>query len=224
MNDFNLRKINEKKYILCKNNLYYLTEKKKKIFFEDIVLARKVINELNKKNKNINSNFLRFLFFSYDLDKEIKPIIISKILNYINTDLICYRAKIGTDLEIKQRKIWNPLLRFCNTKFSLNFVVNNTVMPNYANKNNFDKVLKIIKKMDRFNITTFFFLVETTGSIILSLNVLYKNISVSDAWKASILEIHYNQCKWGKDRELQKSLNIKKKFFTDIMYYTKILD
>ena len=75
-----------------------------------------------------------------------------------------------------QSKYWDPYIDFCERKFELNFKKNYTVMPLIQEISNTDKVVKVLDNMDKYTFTAFFFLVEVTNSIIISLNILYKNV------------------------------------------------
>ena len=85
------------------------------------------------------------------------------------------------------------------------------------------KIVKLLDNMDKYTLTAFFFLVEVTNSIIISLNVLYKSVSNNLVWRDCNLEDEYNQLKWGTDEDFKKKLLYKKNFFIDIIDYIKII-
>ena len=47
--------------------------------------------------------FLKILFFSFDLNKKNKIGLIEKIVSFLNTDLVCYRAEKNSELELTQK-------------------------------------------------------------------------------------------------------------------------
>ena len=47
--------------------------------------------------------------------------------------------------------------------------------------------------MTNYHLTTFYFLVKTTNSIIISLNILFNDTDAGLAWKDSNLEYEYNK-------------------------------
>ena len=75
--------------------------------------------------------------------------------------------------------------------------------------------------MNNYYLTAFYFLVETTNSIIIALNILYKKININLTWKDSNLEYEYNQNKWGMDKELNEKLLLKKIFFIEIINFIR---
>ena len=218
--NFDIKKIKDKGFILYNNDIPYTTNKGNNILLPCIIKEKKFIKKLNIDfAKNQESTFFKILFYSADIDKNSREVIEKKILNYIDTDLICYREKIGSELEKIQREKWDSYLNFCKNKFQLDFKLNYSLMPFTQKKINHKKITNLIKKMNPHYITIFFFLVELTNSIIISLNILYNNINIDDAWEASNLEYSYNQKKWGIDKELKSNLLLKKILFNDIINY-----
>ena len=83
---------------------------------------------------------------------------------------------------------------------------NYTIMPSTQEISNKDKIVKLLDNMDKYTLTAFFFLVEVTNSIIISLNILHKSVSNNLVWRDCNLEDEYNQLKWGTDEGLKKKL------------------
>ena len=86
------------------------------------------------------------------------------------------------------------------------------------------KLKKILNMMTNYHLTTFYYLVKTTNSIIISLNILFNNIEAGSAWQDSNLEYEYNESVWGEDPESKKNFLLKKSFFTDIINFISFFD
>ena len=78
--------------------------------------------------------------------------------------------------------------------------------------------------MTNYRLTTFYFLVKTTNSIIISLNILFDDAEAGLAWNDSNLEYEYNNYVWGEDSESKKNFLLKKSFFTDIINFISFFD
>ena len=78
--------------------------------------------------------------------------------------------------------------------------------------------------MTNYHLTTFYFLVNTTNSIIISLNILFNDTEADLAWKDSNLEYEYNKSVWGEDSDSKKNFLLKKSFFTDIIKFISFFD
>ena len=218
-----IKEISKNNFVYCRNNKNLKTTKGNIIKVEGQGFAQKILNKIEKEKNIKDSNFLKLLFFSSDLDVKQRCIIKKSIIKYLDTDLVCYRANKGTELEKMQSKYWDPYIDFCERSFKLNYKKNYTIMPSIQEISNTDKVVKVLDNMDKYTLTAFFFLVEVTNSIIISLNILYKSVSYNLVWRDCNLEEEYNQLKWGIDEDFKKKLLYKKNFFIDIIDYLKII-
>ena len=219
----NLQNIGNNNFVYYKNNKQLKTTNGNVIRVSGLEFAKKVLNKIEKEKKIKDSNFLKLFFYSSDLGLKQRRLTEENIINFLDTDLVCYRANKGTELEKIQKKFWDPYINFCEKKFKLNYKKNYSVMPLKQNISNKEKIVKILNNMDKYILTAFYFLVEITNSIIISLNILYKRVSINIVWKACNLEEVYNQIKWGADEDFNKKLLFKKNFFIDIIEYIKII-
>ena len=218
-----LKDIGENFFAYYKNNKQLKTTNDNIIKVAGLSFAKRILTKLEQEQRKKNSNFIKLFFYSFDLNIKQARIITESIIKYIDTDLVCYRANEGTELEKIQKKLWDPYIKFCEKHYQLNYKKIYTVMPYSQEASNKDKILKIIDSMDKYYLTAFFFLVEITNSIIISLNIIYENISTNIVWKACNLEDEYNQTKWGLDEDFNKKLLFKKTFFIDIIKFIKII-
>ena len=218
-----IKDIGQNTFVYYRNNKQLKTSQGNVIKVFGLEFAKKVLSKIEKEKKIKDSNFLKLFFYSFDLGLKQRRLTSENIIKFIDTDLVCYRANKGTELEIMQKKCWDPYMNFCEEHFKLKYKKNYTIMPSIQNISNKEKVIKLLDNMDKYILTAFFFLVEITNSIIISLNILYKNVSTNIVWKDCNLEEEYNQMKWGLDEDFTKKLLFKKKLFIDIIEYIKII-
>ena len=102
-------------YYFFLNNKIFKTPIGNEIYIESYKVAIKLLKYLdlclNKNNKE-RSFFLEILYFNYDLNKENKKNFIKKTINYLNTDLLFYRADKNTELEKIQKKKMGSFIIF----------------------------------------------------------------------------------------------------------------
>ena len=153
-----------------------------------------------------------------------KKIIYENILNFIDSDTVCFRDKDKPELLKLQKKRWDNYLYFCKKHFYLDFHINYSIFLRKQKINIHSKIKEILNKMTNYHLTTFYFLVKTTNSIIISLNILFNETEVDLAWKDSNLEYEYNKSVWGEDSESKKNFLLKKSFFTDIIKFISFFD
>ena len=219
MSKFYLKKASSNEYYLFYDRKTFNTSKGNKILIPMIKSKTQLIKKINSEFFKKNSNFMQLLFFSNDMDDNKKKTISESILNFINTDTVCFRDKDRPDLLKLQKKRWDDYLYFCNKHFYLDFHINYSIFLKKQKIDIHSKVKKILNKMTNYHLTTFYFLVKTTNSIIISLNLLFNNTEADLAWKDSNLEYEYNKSVWGEDSESKKNFLLKKRFFTDIISF-----
>jgi len=219
MSSFNLKSKKDGEYFLLKNNNFYTTNKGSRIVLRKLKENNKFLEKIKHECSLKESSFLKLLFYSSDLDKKNIEVISNKILNYIDTDLVCFREKPGSEIEKLQSQQWSHYLDFCKEKFLLEFNLNYSIFPIKQNKSNNVKILSIMKRMNNHHFIAFYFLVELTSSIIISLNLLFNNLNYEEIWNDINLEYEFNQKKYGVDEELKNNLLLKKVFFSDIISF-----
>ena len=224
MSKFCLKKASINEYYLLYEDKPFNTSKGNKILIPTVNSQIEFIKKINSEFLKKNSNFMQLLFFSNDIDDNKKKTISEGILNFIDTDTVCFRDKGKRELLELQKKRWDNYLYFCKKHFYLDFHINYSIFLKKQNIDIHSKVKKILNKMTNYHLTTFYFLVKTTNSIIISLNILFNNSEAGLAWKDSNLEYEYNKSVWGEDSESKKNFLLKKSFFTDIINFISLFD
>ena len=224
MTKFCLKKASNNRFYLLYEGKIFNTSKGNKILIPTIKSQTQFIKKINSEFFKKNSNFMQLLFFSNDLDNNKKKTICENILNFIDTDTVCFRDKGKPELLELQKKRWDNYLYFCNKHFYLDFHINHGIFLKRQKIDIHNKIKKILDKMTNYYLTTFYFLVKTTNSIIISLNILFNDTEAGLAWKDSNLEYEYNESIWGEDSESKKNFLLKKSFFTDIINFISFFD
>ena len=219
MSKFCLKQASSNEYYLFYEEKLFNTSKGNKIIIPIIKSQTQFIKKINSEFLKKNSNFIQLLFFSNDIDDKNKKTIYEGILNFIDTDTVCFRDKGKPELLELQKKRWDNYLYFCNKHFCLDFHINYIILLEKQKMAIHSKIKKILNKMTNYHLTTFYFLVKTTNSIIISLNILFNNTEADLAWKDSNLEYEYNKSVWGEDNESKKNFLLKKSFFIDIINF-----
>ena len=213
-------------YYFFKNNKPLTTTSSNKIKVKGEKEARELSKYLllclNSKSK-VKNFFLQILFFSFDLNKKKKLDIIENIVSFLNTDLVCYRAEKNSELEKTQTRLWNPLIAFVEKKYKFIFKVTNSIIPVKQIEANKGKLLRILRKLNNHELTSFYFITNFSNSNIITLNFLSNNINSKNAWEVISLEEAYNLGKWGQDKEAKDKLLDKQKHFNEIIKFSQLL-
>ena len=217
-------------FTILKTNSYFLLLFNKKLFNTPMNNAVKIYDKkiafslkeylnLNIKKKKKYKYFEKILYFYFDLSIKNRTILEKKIIDNLDSDLLCYRADKYTELEKIQSKMFDPLVLFVKEKFMLDFQVENSVIPFKQDNKNVIVLNKILKKLDNLKFTTYYFINNLTNSNIIALNFLVNNIKLQHIWDCLSLDETYSFRKWGKDKEAIEMLNKKKKELDEIINF-----
>ena len=217
-------------FTILKTNSYFLLLFNKKLFNtpmnnavkindKKIAFSLKEYLNLNIKKKKKYKYFEKILYFYFDLSIKNRTILEKKIIDNLDSDLLCYRADKHTELEKIQSKMFDPLVLFVKEKFMLDFQVENSVIPFKQDNKNVIVLNKILKKLDNLKFTTYYFINNLTNSNIIALNFLVNNIKLQNIWNCLSLDETYSFKKWGKDKDAIEMLNNKKKELDEIINF-----
>ena len=104
MSKFCLKELGSNQFHLFYEEKPFNTAKGNKILISMVKSQTQFIKKINSEFLNKNSNFMKLLFFSNDMDDNKKKIISKSILNFIDTDTVCFRDKSKPELLDLQKK------------------------------------------------------------------------------------------------------------------------
>ena len=118
-----IKKISSDSFCIMLDKRTLKTPLKRELVLPKLNLAQEVLKEWDQDSKNINAELMIFYgLMSTSLDKIIdnKNLYINDILDYIDTDLICYRAENPKELVELQKNKWDPIIFviLCNAEIS----------------------------------------------------------------------------------------------------------
>ena len=210
-------------YIIFAGKKIFCNSKGEIIKLKSLSFVKKMLQELKyiKTIKDFYSNnFIRLLIFSNEIKKGI---VCDEISNFLETDTLLYRAKIGTDLEASQRESWDPLINYVKKKYMMDFIIQYGVMPIAQNKKNNKILVSYLLKLSKKELTVFYFLTKITNSVIIVINLLEGAMNVEEAWQCANKEYHHNVSEWGEPEDEKKKLSLKKLFYLDIIKFSNLL-
>ena len=98
------------------------TPSKRDLVLPNLNLAKEIVNEFDQDTKNVNTASMIFYgLISTSLDKIIdnRNLYINDVLDYIDTDLVCYRADNPKKLVELQKNKWDPIISLIEDFISL---------------------------------------------------------------------------------------------------------
>lgn len=150
--------------------------------------------------------------------------IIEILIEYGDTDLLCYRAEDPPDLCLLQETQWGPVLNWLEKTFSINLKVYSGVIYEPQEEQQLQQLKNILQVYSDFEIAALHELVTISGSLIIGLAVKNKALTLQEAWNRAILDESWQMQKWGKDQESLDRLNLRRKEFNAAYDFLKLLE
>ncbi len=180
------------------------TPLKRELVLPNLNLTKEIIKEWDQDSKNINTESMIFYgLISTSLDKIIdnRSSYINDILDYIDTDLICYRAEHPKELVELQKNKWDPIILLIEKYLGTKVQVFKGVSPKKQHATVHVRLNNLINQLDLFKISALHRITNITGSIFLSLCALKKDISKNQIFQLSFLDELWQSENWGFDEE-----------------------
>ena len=170
-----IKKVSSKEFYILLDNKKLKTPLKKELIFSNHLMAKEVLKEWDQRPDIINTDDLVFyglLSTAIDRVREEKNSYINDIINFIDTDLICYRADNPIDLVSIQNKHWDPIIslieKYINTKVS----VFKGVMPSQQNSKVHHEIKNLVVELSNVQISVLHRITNLIGSVFLALCIL----------------------------------------------------
>ena len=177
------------------------------VMFPNESLACEVAKELGKLKDNLSFSDLpitRRTLAAYDRVTPNRNRIDDIVLNIALTDVICYRAMNQPDLNVIEKEKWDPLIKWIDQEFALKFSVAIGVIPIAQPTNTVSKLKNIIQKYKDLEITAISELAVNTCSLIVTLAMIKRKISVSEALSLVSLEENHQILRSTEEKNINK--------------------
>ncbi len=140
---------------------------------------------------------------------EQRPSISPLVLKYLDTDLICYLADMPKELADEQSKYWAPVRKWFEQKYDVSLETTTSLAAVLQDKKAHDGVALYVDGLDDLHFTLLQLVTSVSGSLILALAMLDKEISALDVFNACFIEEHhkdkiYDADKYGLDPMIEK--------------------
>jgi len=135
----------------------------------------------------------------------LRGLITDELLNYLPTDLLCYRAESPNDLVARQTALWQPLLDWF-TVWSGGVVlpVTTGLVPPPQDPTARDLLRARLDRYDAPTMTALQASVLASGSLVLGLAQIEGKMTAAEVFAASQLDETYQIELWGEDPEATK--------------------
>jgi len=207
--------------ILLDNNILK-TPLQNKLIIPNAKIAKEIYKEWNQKTKFINTDKMVFYgIMSTSIDKIFgnRKQYIEDLLEFVDTDLICYRADKPIDLVQWQSKNWDPIIskveKYINNKIN----IFKGIMPLRQDKETHLKINLFLTKFSDLEIAVLHRITNITGSIFLTLCILKNDEIKKNAFELSYLDELWQAENWGYEEEASKNRENINNELNSIIYF-----
>ena len=180
------------------------TPQKKDLNITNFKIAQEVSREWDQDTNQICTKKLIFYnHISTAIDRVYndRKLFISEILNFIDTDLICYRAESPKDLVELQNIKWDPISLMIEKYIGVKLDIFSGIMPRNQDYKVHNKIDNLIDQFSNLEISVLHKITCLTGSVFLSICILKNDISKKDAFEISFLDEIWQEKNWGYEEE-----------------------
>ena len=199
-----IKKKTSKEFYILLDDKKLKTPLKNELVLSNYLIAKEVLKEWDQSSDIIKTDDLVFyglLSTAIDRVREEKNSYINDIINFIDTDLICYRADNPIDLVSFQNKQWDPIIllieKYINTKVS----VFKGVMPSQQSSEVHHRFKNLIVELSDVQISVLHRITNLVGSVFLSLCILKKDLTNKQAFELSFLDELWQAENWGYEED-----------------------
>jgi chaperone required for assembly of F1-ATPase len=167
-------------------------------------LAGAIAGEWAAQEKNIKPDTMplaRLAIAAIDQVRPDRQAIVDRLLGYVGTDLVCYRAESPADLAIRQEAAWRPLLVWANAACGASFIVTTGVMPVSQPPATRLALQAAMEPFDDMEIAALASATAVTGSLVIALALAAGCVDAEEAFAAAMVDELFQVERWGEDAE-----------------------
>jgi chaperone required for assembly of F1-ATPase len=118
---------------------------------------------------------------------------------YAESDLLCYRADDPPELVARQLAAWEPLLEWAQARYDVTFTRVSGIMHQAQPSETIKRIGAAICARDAFELAALSHIVTISGSLVIALAVLERQIEPDAAFDVAHLDELYQAEQWGED-------------------------
>lgn len=127
--------------------------------------------------------------------------VLANLMNFANTDLLCYRAEQPADLAARQHHMWQPVLDWAADVYGVHLITTSGVLPVTQPEQSLQALEEVLSKLDDITLTALASLAAVAGSLIVALAVIDSHLDADHAFEIVHLDVSYQNERWGVDDE-----------------------
>ncbi|OBZ75918.1 ATP synthase mitochondrial F1 complex assembly factor 2 [Grifola frondosa] len=122
----------------------------------------------------------------------------AQLLQYLETDTICYHADEPAALVSLQEKHWKPLLDWSRSTFDIEINVSDSFLFSSQPPDTLRKLDEVMSKFDQWEMAAMERSTYTSKSLLIALALVKRQITVEQAALAAHVEVNSQIARWGE--------------------------
>jgi chaperone required for assembly of F1-ATPase len=145
--------------------------------------------------------FMQYAATAIDRVATQREVVIDAVTAYGGTDLLCYRASYPERLVARQAAAWDPLLDWARRTHDIHLRVSQSVTPVPQDNAALARMRQLVARRSDLHLAAIHDIVGLTGSLVVTLAVLDRELTAEQTFEISELEESYVIEEWGEDAE-----------------------
>jgi chaperone required for assembly of F1-ATPase len=183
------------------------TPLKSKLVLPAKALAEAIAGEWNAQVDVINPAAMpltRLANTALDRAGPERQYVAGQIVEFVGSDLVCYRAEAPQTLVALQAEHWDPVLSLAFLALGAHFKVASGILHVQQDAASLAAVEAHIAELNDFELTIAHNLTTLTGSALIGLMLVAEAISPEQGWAAAHVDEDFQISQWGEDHEAKK--------------------
>jgi chaperone required for assembly of F1-ATPase len=189
-------------------------------------LAETICAEWQAQKEDIDPKTMpmtRLLNTRIDLveSEESRHRLMEEVLNFIESDLICYYADTPEDLVARQRAAWQPIQDWFEKRSGLTLKTSTGIQFVEQDEGLKEWSFNALKAMDPYRFTAFQSAIGPLGSFVITLALIEGQCDANTAFEAAQIDELYQAEQWGSDEADDKK---RAKMLEDLLEIKNFMD
>lgn len=193
----------------------------------NVHLSEAVAGEWRTQAKNINPDKLPLTHLAFTAIDRVAPnrkSVIEQITAFANSDVICYRASKPSDLVMRQKESWDPIIKWADLALGASLLTGDGT--GYVEQDN-DVLCALTaafcQKSDYY-LAALYSMALLGNSLLLALAVAEKEIDAEEAFLRANCDEIYQSEKWGIDPEARMRLEARAEEYKVVAQFLMLLN
>ncbi|KAI9622766.1 hypothetical protein H4Q26_015050 [Puccinia striiformis f. sp. tritici PST-130] len=168
-----------------------------------LVLATLIAREWDEQRKILKQHSLPMTSLASraidGLSQSEREVVVNDLMNYLNTDTICFHESKPRVLVEMQKKHWDPLLEWLKKSYQIDLkVYHDSILFSKQSPGIYSQLKQIISQFDALKLAAFERAVHATKSFVIALALVENHTTVEQASDASRVEVLSQIARWGE--------------------------